>query len=76
MSEVIDLKKNIISIVANLCNLQFFANIFVRTVLTDQLTQFCWKLIYMYVIRGCMSEISILKKRIGNCKFMQHVSYL
>ena len=34
MSEVIDLK-NAIGIVANLCNLQLFANIFVRTVLTD-----------------------------------------
>ena len=31
MSEVIDLNKNIIATVANLCNLQFFANIFLRT---------------------------------------------
>ena len=36
MSEVTDLK-NIINIVANLCNLQFFENIFVSTVLTDLL---------------------------------------
>ena len=34
MSEVIHLK-NTIGIVANLYNLQLFANIFVRTVLTD-----------------------------------------
>ena len=34
MSEVIDLKHTI-GIVANLCNLPLFANIFVRTVLTD-----------------------------------------
>ena len=51
-----------ISIVANLCNLKFFANIFAHTVLTDLLTQFCWKLIYMHVIRWCMSEIIDLKK--------------
>ena len=36
MSEEIDLK-NTVGIVANLCNLQLFANIFVRTVLTDLL---------------------------------------
>ena len=53
MSEVIDFKKSIIGIVANLCNLQFFAIIVVRTVLTDDLlTQFSRKLIlYMYVMR-------------------------
>ena len=57
--------------------MQFYANIFVRTVLTDLLTQFCWKLIYMYVIRGCMSEIiDLTKNSIGNCKFMQHAIYL
>ena len=50
MSEVIDLK-NIIGVVINLCNLQLLANIFVRMVLPDLLTQFCSKLIYMYVIQ-------------------------
>ena len=40
MSEVIDLK-NTIGIVANLCNFQLFANIFVRTALTDLLDKSC-----------------------------------
>ena len=39
MSEVIDLK-NTIGIVANFCNLQLFADIFVRTVLADRSTNF------------------------------------
>ena len=43
--------------VAYLCNLRFFANKFVCTVLTDLLSRFGWKLIYMYVIQWCMSEI-------------------
>ena len=52
MSEVIDLKMSIINIVAYLYNLQFYANIiFIHMVLTDLQNQFCWKLIYMYVIR-------------------------
>ena len=54
-------------------NVHFFATIFVWTVLTDLLTQFYWKLIYMYVIRWCISEIIDLPKiSIGNCKSMQH----
>ena len=40
MSDVIDLKI-IIGVVANSCNLQLFANIFVRTVLTDLLNTSC-----------------------------------
>ena len=36
MSETIDLTK-IVLVIANLCNMQFFANIFVSTILTDLL---------------------------------------
>ena len=36
MSETIDLTK-IVLVIENLCNMQFFINIFVRTVLTDLL---------------------------------------
>ena len=62
------LQKNIIGIVANLCNFQFFANIFVSTVLTDLLTWFYWTLIFMYVMRWCMSEIiDFFKITIGGC---------
>ena len=49
----------------------FFANTFVCTVMTDLLAQFCWKLIYMYVIWWCMSKIiDFLKISIGSCKLM------
>ena len=45
MSEVIDLKKKYYwyscNFHANLCKLQFFANTFVRTVLTDLLDTSC-----------------------------------
>ena len=37
--------------------LRFFANIFVWTVLTDLLAQFGCKVVYIYFIRWCMSEI-------------------
>ena len=49
-------------VVANLCNLRYCANKFVCTVLTDLLTQFCWKLICMYVLRWFMSERVIFSK--------------
>ena len=39
--------------------------------MTDLLTRFCWKLIYMYVTQWCMSEIiNFLKIIIGSSKFM------
>ena len=39
------------------------------TVLTDLLTWFCWKLIYMYIAGWCMLEtIDSLKISIGSCK--------
>ena len=76
MSEVIDLKKYY-KYSCKVMQLAIFANIFVHTVLTDLLTQFCWKLIYMYVIGGCMPEIiDLTKNSIGNCKFMQDAIYL
>ena len=46
--------------VANLCNWRIFAIKFVWTVLTDLLSRFCWKLIYMYVIQWCMSGVIVL----------------
>ena len=71
MSKRIDFSK-LLLVVANLCNLCFYASKFVRTVLTDLLTRFCRKLIYMYVLRWCMSErVDFLKITIGSCKFMQ-----
>ena len=55
--------------VANLCNLRLFANSFVFTVFTHLLIRFCWKLIYMYVARLCMSEIiDIFEISFGGCK--------
>ena len=60
-------KKKILLVVANLCNLQFFC-----TVMTDLLTRFCWKLIYMSVLWWSMSKrIVFFKITIGSCKFMQ-----
>ena len=52
ISEIIDIFKITIGsrLVAYLCNLRFFANQFVCTVLINQLTRFCWIFIYMYVI--------------------------
>ena len=48
------------------------------TILTDLLTRFCRKLIYMYDIHVLwwMSEIiDLTKHSIGNCKFMQHAIF-
>ena len=43
---------------------------------TDLQTQFCWKLIYMYVIRWCMSEIiDLTKNSISNCNLRQHAIF-
>ena len=44
MSEIIDLTK-ILLVIANLCNMQFFANIFVCTVLTDLLDSYIMSII-------------------------------
>ena len=64
-------------VVANLCNLRYCANKFVCTLLTDLLTQFCWKLICMYILRWFMSERVIFSKNsIGSCKFMQLAIFL
>ena len=49
---------------------KFLQNKFVCTVLTDLLIGFCWKLIYMYVLRWCWKGW-FLKIAIGSCKFMQ-----
>ena len=39
------------------------------TVLTDLLAWLCWKLIYMYIARWCMSEIiDFFEISIGSCK--------
>ena len=44
---------------------------------TDLQTQFCWKLIYMYVIRWSMSEIfDLTKNSISNCNLRQHAIFL
>ena len=58
----------------------YCANKLVRTVLTDLQTRLCWKLIYMYVIRWCMSEIIDLTKKIvlviaieGNLQFFVNI---
>ena len=46
------------------------------TVLTDLQTWFCWKLIYMFVIRWCMSEIiDLTKNSISNCNLRQHAFF-
>ena len=43
---------------------------------TDLQTQFCWKLIYMYVTRWCMSEIiDLTKNSISNCNLRQHAIF-
>ena len=47
-----------------------------RTVLTDIQTRFCWKLIYMYVIPWCMSEIiDLTKSSISNGNLSQHAIF-
>ena len=61
--------------VANLCNLQVFANIFVCTVLTDLLTLFLKIDIH---VRFTIIHFrkSRFKKNIGSCKFMQLANFL
>ena len=51
----------------------FLANTFVCTVMTDLHARICWKLIYMYVLWWCMSEVIDFKKKYYwySCKFMQ-----
>ena len=50
-----------------------FTKKFVCIVLTALRTRFCYKLIYMYVLRWRMSEITdFYKITIGSFKFMQH----
>ena len=70
MSEVNNSKKILLQVYAT-CYI-YCANKLVCTVLTDLQTRFCWKLIYMYVIRWCMSEIiDLTKNSISNCNLRQ-----
>ena len=60
--------------VANFCNLQFFVNKFVCTVLTDLLPRFCWKndnYKCTFNDDACLKELTFLNITIGSCKFVQ-----
>ena len=75
MSEIIDFLEYTIRS-WKFMQLAIFAYRFVYTVLTDLQSRFCWKLIYIYVLWRCMSEvIDFFKNAIGSCKFRQHAIF-
>ena len=54
MSEIIDFFSKLLLVVANVCNLQLFVNIFVCMVLTDLLTQiFSGRYLNKYTVPDC-----------------------